>query len=142
MYIRIWTQSLGSGKEFERSNQIAALSKSCDYLPQEFGRTISQCRSILAMQFIESPTLAFCRIQVCSAALLQQTTLHDSTYKPIESVHDSLMTPFPSQRVGSGIPAMTTGRVAIARGSHYYVPCTSSCDSNEGCTFLATTLYT
>ena len=35
----IWTQSLGQGKEFERSNQITVLSKSCDYLPQEFGRT-------------------------------------------------------------------------------------------------------
>ena len=35
----IWTQSLGQGKEFECSNQITALSKSCDYLSQEFGRT-------------------------------------------------------------------------------------------------------
>ena len=35
----VWTHSLGQGKEFERPNQIAVLSKSCDFLPQEFGST-------------------------------------------------------------------------------------------------------
>ena len=44
------------GKEFEHSNQIAALSKSCNYLPQEFGRTNHNAGLFLLS---ESPTLVF-----------------------------------------------------------------------------------
>ena len=55
----IWTQSLGQGKEFERSNQIAALSKSCDYLLQEVGRTNHNAGLFLLCNLLNCPRSCF-----------------------------------------------------------------------------------
>ena len=55
----MWTQSLGQGKDFERSNQIAALTKSCDSSTQEFGRTNPSAGLFLLCNLLNRPRSCF-----------------------------------------------------------------------------------
>ena len=73
---RIATLSLGQGKEFGRPNQITALSKLCDYLPQEFRGT--NCNAGLGL--LCSFFTAFCSDRF---VLLPNTQphIHMCTYK-------------------------------------------------------------
>ena len=86
--------------------------KSCDYLPQEFGRTNRNASLFSLCSLLNQPRLHFdqSEYRFVSADIANHTTLLHLQTK--ESVHIH-QTPFPLQRVGSGNETIYTAATMI-----------------------------